>query len=72
MAEIQSLLLFLKRIVKVRPPNTETDHTHNNGLVWTGFTDSITREKHTDDGYVIDIGGVDADGNDGKRHFPGW
>ena len=46
-------------------PNTETDHTHNNGLVWTGFTDSITREKHTDDGYVIDIGGVDADGNDG-------
>ena len=49
--------------------NTEEDLSFNNGLVWTDYTDSIIREKHTDDGFVIDIGGLDAQGNDGVNEI---
>lgn len=49
--------------------NTESDLSYRNGLVWTNFSDSITREKHTDDGFVIDIGGEDEDGHDGVNEI---
>lgn len=49
--------------------NTESDLSYNNGLVWTNPSESVTREKHTDDGFVIDIGGLDTCGNDGVNEI---